>query len=76
MASLRLAHIRSLTFRFRGAKMNKLWHTLAGKKYMRVSVWGLSPASPPANFACLGTETRHKLSGDGVRGGAAAEKRF
>jgi len=28
------------------------------------------------NFACLGTETIHELSGDGVRGGAPAENGF
>ena len=49
---------------------------LAGKKYRRVSVSGLNPASPPANFACLGTKTRHELSGDGVRGVAPAENGY
>jgi len=57
---------------------NKLWHMLAGKKYRRVSVWGLSPASPPANFACHDAREprQDELSGDGVRGGAPAENGF
>jgi len=33
------------------------------KKYRRVSVRGLSPGSPPANFRlCLGNDTRQELS--------------
>jgi len=41
-----------------------------------LAFWGDSPARPPANFACLGTERRHELSGDGVRAGVPAENGF
>jgi len=52
---------------------NKLWHMLAGKnKYRRVSVRGLSPASPPSNFRlCLGNDTRQADRSSLVMGSGA-----
>jgi len=44
---------------------NKLWHMLmmlAGTKYRHVSIWGLSPGSPPANFAYAWETTQDRSS--------------
>jgi len=45
---------------------NKLWHMLPGKNTGASAFGGFSPASPPANFACLRQDTSSLVMGSGA----------